>query len=259
MAMSELDLSIVIPAFREAHKIEADLRAAARFLEEYHLRGEIIVVDDGSPDNTAERAAALRAEIPNLTVLSYMPNRGKGHALRYGIVRTSGRNVLFADTGLCVPYNIASIGIEMLNLRMCDVAHGSRRMRGSIVRPQPLYRRVGSRIFKFIIHAFMGIPLHISDTQCGFKLYRRDVAHKLYGEAFTDRMMFDAEITLRALREGYRILEFPVLWSNDPDTRFDPFKGSITNFKELARIRWALLRNVDVPRADVVERETTAG
>jgi dolichyl-phosphate beta-glucosyltransferase len=258
MSAGGVDLSIVIPAYREAEKIEADVRAAAQFLADYRLMGEILVVDDGSPDDTAARANALRAEIPNLSVLSYTPNRGKGHALRYGIMRATGRNVLFADSGLCVPYNIASIGIEMLNLRMCDIAHGSRRMRGSIVRPQPLYRRIGSRVFKVIIHVFMGIPLYISDTQCGFKLYRRDVAHRLYGEAFTDRMMFDAEITLRAIREGYRILEFPVLWSNDPDTRFDPLRGSVTILKELARIRWALLRNAKVPSSPVVERGDTS-
>jgi dolichyl-phosphate beta-glucosyltransferase len=260
MTQDTFDLSIVIPAYKEAAKIEVDLRGAAAFLRQYRLNGEIIVVDDGSPDGTAERASAMRADIPNLTVLSYEPNRGKGHALRYGIMRAKGRNVLFADTGMCVPFNIASIGIEMLDLRMCDIAHGSRRMRGSVVRAQPLYRRLGSRVFKLIIHLFMGIPLYISDTQCGFKLYRREVAQHLYGQAFTDRMMFDAEITLRAIREGYRILEFPVLWSNDPDTRFDPFKGTVTNLKELVRIRWAMLsgQRSAVQPFDVLERGADA-
>jgi dolichyl-phosphate beta-glucosyltransferase len=155
------DLTIVIPAYRESAKIEADIRAAATFLSRSRISGEILVVDDGSPDDTAERARALCAEFPELQVLSYAPNRGKGHALRYGMVRASGRNVLFADSGLCVPYNIATIGIEMLDLGMCDVAHGSRRMRGSVVRAQPLYRQLGSRVFKLIIHLFMGIPLYI--------------------------------------------------------------------------------------------------
>lgn len=252
-----LDLSIVIPAYREAEKIEADIQAAAAFVRDYRISAEIIVVDDGSPDDTATRALALRATIPELKVVSYEPNRGKGHALRYGIMQTRGRNVLFADTGLCVPYNIASIGIEMLDMGMCDVAHGSRRMRGSVVRAQPLHRRIGSRVFKLLIHLFMGIPLYISDTQCGFKLYRREVAHHLYGQAFTDRMMFDAEITLRAIRGGYRILEFPVLWSNDPDTRFDPFKGSVTNLQELARIRWAMLLKKQSPAKPFDVRQRT--
>ena len=238
--LTELDLSIVIPAYKEAAKIERDVAAASAFLEANDLRGEIILVDDGSSDDTAERAAALRARFENLIVLSYKPNRGKGHAVRYGVLRARGRIIMFADAGLCVPYDIAKIGMLMIEMNMCDVANGSRRMRGSIVVAQPLYRRVGSRVYKSFIHLFMGIPRYISDTQCGFKLYRRDVAHALFGPIFTDGFMFDTEIVLRALRAKYRILEFPVLWSNDADTRYDPVKGTIRNLRELIKIRYGL-------------------
>jgi dolichyl-phosphate beta-glucosyltransferase len=236
----ELDLSIVIPAFRESGKVERDIEAASHFLASNDLQGEIIVVDDGSPDDTAERAAALRAKYPNLVVLSYKPNRGKGHAVRFGILRAAGRIIMFADSGLCVPYEIAKIGMMMIDMNMCDVANGSRRARGSIVVAQPFYRRAGSRAYKAFIHLFMGIPRYISDTQCGFKLYRRDVAKALFAEAFTDGFMFDTEIILRALRARYRILEFPVLWSNDADTRYDPVKGTIRNLRELLKIRYGL-------------------
>jgi len=236
----EPDLSIVIPAYKESAKIERDVRAAAAFLKKTALAGEIIVVDDGSPDDTAERAAALRAAYPNLLVLGYDDNRGKGYAVRYGIMRARGRIVMFADTGLCVPYDIASIGISMLEMDMCDVAHGSRAMRGSVVVAQPLVRRFGSRVFKFLIHAFMGIPRYVSDTQCGFKLYRREVAHELFAPAFTDGFMFDVEIVVRILRTKHRLLEFPVLWSNDSDSRFSPRRGSFKLVRELATIRWKL-------------------
>lgn len=241
-----VDLSIVIPAFREADKIQRDIRAAHDFLQSRSLSGEILVVDDGSPDDTSARARELSAAIPMLRVLRYEQNRGKGHALRFGILRSSGRNVLFADAGLCVPYEIAAIGLSMLDLRMCDIAHGSRRMRGSVKRAQPLYRQIGSQVFGLVVHTLMGIPRYISDTQCGFKLYRREVAQRLYGDAFTDGFMFDTEIILRALRHNFSILEFPVLWSNDSDTRYDPVKGTIRNLKELARIRIGLLRG-DAP------------
>lgn len=236
----EPDLSIVIPAYKESRKIELDIRAAAAFLKRASLSGEIIVVDDGSPDDTAERAAALRATYPNLLVLGYDENRGKGFAVRYGIMRARGRIVMFADTGLCVPYDIASIGISMLEMGMCDVAHGSRAMRGSVVVAQPFVRRIGSRVFKFLIHAFMGIPRYVSDTQCGFKLYRREVAHELFEAAFTDGFMFDVEIVVRILRAKHRLLEFPVLWSNDADSRFSPRRGSLKLARELAKIRWKL-------------------
>jgi glycosyltransferase involved in cell wall biosynthesis len=236
------DLSIVIPAFKESAKIERDIHAAAAFLRENDISGEIIVVDDGSPDDTSQRAAALCATYPELQVTGYPANRGKGYAVRYGMLRTRGRIVMFADSGLCVPYQIARIGIAMIDMDMCDIAHGSRRMRGSVIVAQPLYRRVGSRLFKLFIHAFMGIPLHISDTQCGFKLYRREVAHDLYEEAFTDGFMFDSEIIMRVSRKNYRLLEFPVLWSNDADTHFHPIKGTIRNLRELLKMRYLMSR-----------------
>jgi dolichyl-phosphate beta-glucosyltransferase len=235
-----MDVSIVIPAFKEAQKIERDVAAADAFLDARGDASEILVVDDGSPDGTAAAARALQARYPRLRVVSYARNRGKGHAIAQGVMQARGDAIMFADAGLCVPYGIAALGLAMLELDMCDIAHGSRRMRGSVLREQPFYRRAGSRAYKMFVHAIMGVPGYVSDTQCGFKIYRRDAARELYGELLTDGFMFDVEIILRALRREYRILEFPVLWSNDADTRFDPVKGTIRNFRELARIRWAL-------------------
>ena len=236
----DLDLSIVIPAFNEGAKIASDIDAAAAFLREQALRGEIIVVDDGSADDTFAQACALRERVPALVVLRYDLNRGKGHALKYGILRARGRRVLFADAGLCVPYEIASIGLKMIDLGMCDIAHGSRAMRGSVRRAQPAYRRIGSALYSLLIHTAMGIPLYLSDTNCGFKIYRREIARDLFGRSFTDGFMFDIEIVLRALGANLTILEFPVLWSNDPDTRFDPRTGSLRLLRDLFVIRLKL-------------------
>src|SRR5439155_8090065 len=122
---------------------------------------------------------------PLLRIVSYAKNRGKGHAIAQGVRHARGRYVLFADVGLCVPYDITRIALTMLELNMCEIAHGSRRMRGSVKKAQPFYRRLGSRVYSFVIHAFMGVPRYVSDTQCGFKLYRRDVAQRLYGMLFT--------------------------------------------------------------------------
>lgn len=252
----DYDLSIVIPAYKEAAKLPADIEAAFAFIASDRLVGEVIVVDDGSPDDTAAVAASYRSRFPELRVLSYAPNRGKGHALRYGITRARGRNVLFADAGLCVPYPVARIALAMLDMRMCDVANGSRRMRGSVKRAQPLYRQLGSRLFGILVHGVMGVPMHISDTQCGFKAYRRDVAHRLYGASFTDGFMFDTEVILRALAEHDTILEFPVVWENDADTRFSPRHGSLRILRELYAIRVGLWRGrAPAPLGSVVERE----
>jgi glycosyltransferase involved in cell wall biosynthesis len=235
------DLTIVIPAYKEAAKIDRDVEAADAFLRQRQLDGEIIVVDDGSSDGTATAARALQSKYPDLRVVSYARNRGKGHALAQGIALAQGRHVMFADAGLCVPYDVASIGLMMLELGMCDIAHGSRRMRGSVLRRQPLYRRVGSVVYSWVVHFLMGVPWYVSDTQCGFKIYRHDLAKELYGELVTDGFMFDIEVILRALGRKSRILEFPVLWSNDADTRYDPIWGTVRNFKELVGIRWTLM------------------
>ena len=233
-------LSIVIPAYKEAYKIAADVEAADAFLTKNHIDGEIILVDDGSPDATAQTARDLQRRYSSLRVVSYARNRGKGHAIAVGMAQARGEFVMFADAGLCVPYDMAVVGLKMLELDMCDIAHGSRRMRGSIVKAQPLYRRLGSQFFRMLVYTVVGVPSYISDTQCGFKIYRRSVAQALYGQIVTDGFMFDIEVILRALKEGYRILEFPVLWSNDADTRFNPGSGSLRNLKELAQIRWVL-------------------
>ncbi len=236
----DIELSIVIPAFKEAHKIAADIAAADAFLKAHRIAGEIVVVDDGSPDDTAQTARALQSRCSVLRVASYANNRGKGHAVARGVELARGRYVLFADAGLCVPYDMARLGMMMLELDMCDIAHGSRRMRGSVLKPQPVYRRIGSVVYSWVVHFLMGIPWYVSDTQCGFKLYRGVVAKQLFADLRTDGFMFDIELIMRALRRRLRILEFPVLWSNDADTRYHPVWGTIRNFKELARMRWTL-------------------
>ena len=237
----EIDLSIVIPAYKESGKIRGDIDAASAFLTSHNLRGEIIVVDDGSPDDTARVAQEVAKDNAAVRVIRYDQNGGKGKALRTGILEASGRVIMFADAGMCVPYEIAVIGLSMIELDMCDIAHGSRRMRGSVRRAQPAYRRIGSQVYRVIVHVFMGIPGYISDTQCGFKLYRRAIAKELYSDVITRGFMFDIEVIMRALRAGHRILEFPVMWSNDADTRFEPVRGTIRNLRELVEIRLRLL------------------
>jgi dolichyl-phosphate beta-glucosyltransferase len=257
--VSELDLSIVVPAFKEAHKIAADVAAADEFLARSGLNGEIVLVNDGSTDATLETARSLQAQYPRLTVLSYDKNRDKGHALKHGMSYASGRFLMFADAGLCVPYDITRIALTMLELDMCDIAHGSRRMRGSIKREQPLYRRLGARAFALLIHTAVGVPGSISDTQCGFKLYRRAVAKRLYSEIVTDGFMFDVEIILRALRDGCRILEFPVLWTNDADTRMNPMTDSGKFLRDLAAMRIALMRGTRAKPPETVKIYSATG
>jgi dolichyl-phosphate beta-glucosyltransferase len=237
-----MDLSIVIPAYDESNKIARDITEAAGFLEAHEFTGQIIVVDDGSKDNTAE--AAKNTTVPpniQLDVLRYEVHRGKGYAVRTGINHSSGKYVMFADSGSCVPYEDTLRGLELLKNDQCDIAHGSRKMRGChIEKTQSLYRRICSAIFHWFVIHDMKIPAEFTDTQCGFKMYKGDVARHLYGEAITDGFTFDIEIIMRAQKEGYRIKEFPIDWTCDRDSRLSPTRSSWRVLSELLRIRRTL-------------------
>lgn len=234
-----MDLSIVIPAYEESRKIATDIEAAAQFLRESGLTGQIIVVDDGSKDNTTE--AARNVKVPEnieLKVIRYQQHKGKGHAVRKGIEQTTGQFVMFADSGKCVPYKDALKGLELIKSGACDIAHGSRKtIESHINKPQNLYRRICSRLFHwFVVHS-LKVPQELTDTQCGFKIYRGDAARYLYGQCVTDGFVFDIEIILRAVKEGYKIREFPIDWTCDPDTRLSPSRSLRKILAELRTIK----------------------
>lgn len=216
-----MDLSIVIPAYEEGKKIARDVKAAAEFLEANGLAGEIIVVDDGSEDNTTEAARGLKVS-PGVgyNVVRYEEHRGKGYAVRTGIAATKGTYVMFADCGLCIPYGNALQGLEMLKANECELAHGSRRLiESDILNEQVWHRRLFSRLFRATVRMLLGVPRGLSDTQCGFKVYKGDIARELYAQCVSDGFMFDIEVILRATEKHYRIDEFPVEWACDPDSR----------------------------------------
>jgi len=244
-----MDLSIVIPAFREGAKIRRDVEAAAAFLLKHGLKGEIIVVDDGSPDDT--EAAANAAEVPpevQRRVIRYTPNRGKGFAVRTGMNASQGQYAMFADVGLCVPFDNALKGLALIRGGQCELAHGSRKLPDShILRRQRLYRRFLSWLFRKIVGLFMGVPGELTDTQCGFKMYRGDVARELYGACLSDGFMFDIEILLRALKKGYRVREFPIEWRCDWDTRLRPGRSAVDTLGELKAIKRNLKNSSPAP------------
>jgi dolichyl-phosphate beta-glucosyltransferase len=216
-----VNLSIVIPAFEESRKIARDVMVAADFLQANGLAGEIIVVDDGSRDKTTQ--AARNASIPPAIrhhVIRNEEHRGKGCAVRTGVKAAAGQYIMFADCGLCIPYGNALLGLNLLKEDRCDIAHASRRLvQSDILQDQPWHRRLISFSFRSVVRTVSGVPRHLTDTQCGFKIYKGDVARLLYAECVTDGFMFDVEIVLRAIRKGYRIAEFPVEWTCDPDSR----------------------------------------
>jgi len=237
-----MDISIVIPTFNESKKVVGDIRAASKFLKNNNLTGEIIVVDDGSKDSTAEVAKSLEVSPPIfLKVEHYTPHRGKGYAVRTGMTKTTGEYAMFADSGCCVPYEDVLLGLDLIKTGQCDIAHGSRKTSGChIQKKQSLYRRICSAAFHWFVIHDMKIPADFTDTQCGFKIYKGDIARRLYRECITDGFAFDIEIIMRAQKEGCRIKEFPIDWTCDRDTRLSAARTFRQVFSELMKIRKAL-------------------
>lgn len=236
-----MDMSLIIPVFEESKKIGADIEAAAIFLKNNGLAGEIIVADDGSKDNTAEAANTAGKNLPDgieLKVNRYIRHRGKGYAVRAGIKQSIGQYVAFVDSGNCVPLENLLRGLDLIKSGECDIAHGSRKIYGAhIEQPQSWYRRICSKLFHWFVIFGMKIPAEFTDTQCGFKVYRGDVARELYAECITDGFMFDIEVIMRAQRQGYHIKEFPIDWRCDRDSRLSPTRSLWCVLHELITIR----------------------
>ena len=240
-----MDITIVIPAFNESSKIARDIKAACDFAIENNFNAEIIVVDDGSSDNTYETAVNCQTqEQIKLSVIKLPQNRGKGYAVRTGIEKSTGDYVMFADSGCCVPYQNTIRAIDILEKDICDIAHGSRKMPGCNIKiPQPKYRQIISKIFRYCVILLMHVPAKFTDTQCGFKVYKGDVARQLYKQCIIDGFMFDIEVVIKALKNNYRIREFPVTWTCDLDSRLSPHRSFHTLFLELIKIKITLMKD----------------
>lgn len=231
-------LSIVITCFNEEKKIGRDIEAVSNFINKINKQVELIIVDDRSSDNTVKIVKEKQKKYVWVELLAVEGNlHGKGVGLKKGIMAASGKYIMFADAGLCVPYENALVGLGDLK-KGADVAIGSRtHSKSTISRHQKWYRRLGSRLFWLLLKLFMGIPQDIKDTQCGFKIYTNKSAKALYKNSFTPAFMIDIETILRARKLNYNISQFPVTWRSDQDSRFNIFSGSIKNFKELWEIK----------------------
>lgn len=230
-----MHLSVILPAFNEAKKIEKDLRDWLTFLGAQRYEAELIVVNDGSRDDTADRVRAIAKSESSVRVYGYTKNRGKGYAIRYGIARAQGLFMAFADVGRCVPPTCLAEGLALLEDGW-DFAIGSRRAPGAHVAASPAwYRRVGSVLFRRLMQAWLEV--RVSDSQCGFKVYRAAAAQSIFAHVATDGYMFDVEALLVAQALGLRGTEFPVEWRADKDSRYRPVTGTLSNFKDLVAIK----------------------
>ena len=229
-------LSIVVPAYNEARRIEGTLSRMRAYLDGRGYAHEIVVAADGD-DGTREKVAEVAAGDPRVSVIGSRERGGKGKGVREGVLRSRGRYVGFVDADDKTP--IEELDKLMPYLREgWDVVIGSRAVGDSRVeRRQAFYRRVGSRVFAHVMRAVVGLR-GISDTQCGFKFFQRAAARDLFARQRIDGYMFDVEVLRLALRGGYRVKEVGVRWSDDGDSRYDPLGGTWRNAKELLRIRF---------------------
>jgi dolichyl-phosphate beta-glucosyltransferase len=233
-----LTASLVIPAYNEANRVERCVRdvAAWRADRPGGLDWEIILVDDGSADGTesAARRAAEAAHLP-LKLLVHSGNRGKGAAIRTGVLASTGDPVLVSDADLSTP--LAEWTKLAAALPTHPVAIGSRAIDGDLVRrQQPLYRVALGRVGNKIIQLF-ALP-GIQDTQCGFKLFRGNVARELFSSARVDRFAWDVEVLYLARRRGFPIAEVPVLWFNSPESKVSVWRDTPKTLWDVLRIRW---------------------
>jgi dolichyl-phosphate beta-glucosyltransferase len=250
-------LSIIVPAFNEADRLPATLRSIRGFLDETGRSAEVIVVDDGSTDATSAVVRDIASADERLTLIRLPQNRGKGYAVRTGVVNAAGERVLFADADGATPIE----EISRLEARLdagAQVAIGSRGIKDEAVTVRAkINRRLAGRIFHQLVR-------HLTvkgfvDTQCGFKLFTAPVAQELFSRMRMDGFSFDVEVLLMAERRGYRVDEVPVNWTHQPGSKINVVADGIRMASDLFRIRAYAVRGLyDEPHISIIETRNAA-
>jgi dolichyl-phosphate beta-glucosyltransferase len=245
-------LSVIIPAFDEAERIGPALAAVRRYFESRAVPAEIIVVDDGSRDGTAARAEAALSGFAASRIIRLPGNLGKGEAVKAGVLEARGDLVLFSDADLSTPIEEIEKFLPLIE-GGADVVIGSRALPGSDIQVRQRALREGmGKFFNRLVRGFVlkGIP----DTQCGFKLFRRDAARAVFSEARIRGFCFDVEILALCVRRGYRIRQVPVVWRHSPPSRVRLVRSSLRMIVDLVRVRRRLGRG----RANAAEAPPTS-
>jgi glycosyltransferase involved in cell wall biosynthesis len=233
--MAHPEISIVVPAYNEGARIENALDRIFSCAEQKGWDAEVLVVDDGSTDDTASVVERWMVAYPRLHLIQNPGNRGKGYSVRNGLLQAAGEIVMFTDADLSAPMEEAERLFRAIH-EGADVAIGSRwldRARQTI--HQPLYRQFFGRCFNWITRTVMGLPF--KDTQCGFKAFRRSAAQVIFRLQTIERWGFDPEILFIAQKLGYEIREVPVTWGHDERSRLSYLRDGLKMLEEMAIIR----------------------
>jgi dolichyl-phosphate beta-glucosyltransferase len=235
--MTETYLSIVVPAYNEELRIGATIRRIRSYTDAQQFRVEVIVVDDGSTDATAEVVAGF----PEVRILRVSPNRGKGFAVRHGALQAAGKFVLFTDADLSAPIDEADTLVAALESDGADAAIGSRAIRRELIGiRQPILRDYSGRCYNLLVRLFTG--LRLSDTQCGFKLFRMETTRRAFELQSVEGFGFDPELLFLIARLGGKIVEVPVHWNHDPASKVRFPRDPIQMFADLINLRWRAIR-----------------
>ena len=225
-----MKLSFIIPCYNESKDIADNVLTVKKYLDDKQIDYELILVNDGSKDNTKE----VIESIPDVIPLSYEPNRGKGGAVKEGILRATGDYVLFMDADLST--DISAIEQVVEQAPTCDLLIGSRHAKESVIKKkQPAIRVFIGWCCRLLVN--MLFHTHLKDTQCGFKAMRIDVAKKLVEKQLINNFAFDVEYIFIANLNKLTIKELGVTWSDDRESTVSPFKSSIKFFKDLHYIK----------------------
>lgn len=232
------NLSIVIPAYNEATRLGGTIQTALAYLNEYQPEAELIIVDDGSTDETAliaERSLAHAGRIQG-RVIRNQPNRGKGHAVRTGLLAGRAEIALFSDADFSTPITEIPKMVEPIERGECDLGFGSRALDRSLIGVhQPWRREQGGRVFNLIVKMVTGMPFW--DTQCGFKAFRMSVCRPIIEAAKIDRFAFDVELIYVAHLAGLRLCEIPVRWDNYEGSKISFVRDSFNMVGQVLSIR----------------------
>jgi glycosyltransferase involved in cell wall biosynthesis len=228
--------SIIIPAFNEAARIGPSLDRILEFVTDSRWSAEILVVNDGSTDNTADVVQEYARRNPIIRLLENPGNRGKGYSVRNGMLNASGQVLLFTDADLSSPIEEATKLFAVIENGEADVAIGSRYLQSELqTRRQPLYRRMLGRAFNAALRSILGLPY--VDTQCGFKAFSRKAMTTIFPNMKIERWGFDPEILFLAKRYRLRVAEVPVSWAHDHRSKISPLRDGTRMLGELLRVR----------------------
>jgi len=229
--------SIIIPAYNESQRIIASLDKIIAYAAEQDWGAEIIVVNDGSRDNTAELVREYAKKHPMVKLIENPGNRGKGYTVRNGMMHAHGDILLFTDADLSSPIEESRKLFAAID-KGADVTFGSRWLQAELqTERQPLYRQVFGRIFNLLLRIILG--LKYKDTQCGFKAFTRKAAHQIFTRQMIDRWGFDPEILFLAEKYGFKVAEVPVEWAHDNRSKINPVTDGAKMFMEMLKVRWA--------------------